>query len=223
MLKRLLPFFAFWGFGQAGAQDSATANKITQAAIHNAVTSYYQYTDKQSRLYTGVEYYGYSPMIEGIPFFQQNTWQRGRIVYDGLSYDTVQMMYDLVKDRIVILHYNGFYRIALFSEKVKEFDFLQHHFVRLEHDSLRNSAPVTGFYDQLYTGNSSVLVRRSKFIEETVRDQVERKFIVKDQYYIRRDGAFHIIRTKSALLSLVKHRHGVSNQTHRKKKLIYIS
>jgi hypothetical protein len=220
MLKRLLLICACWTASKAGAQDSALANKTTQAAIHEAVTSYHLYTDKQSRLYRGIEYFGYSPSIEGIPFFLENTWQRGHIVYDNIAYDTVLMMYDLVKDRIVILHYNGFYRLSLFGEKIKEFSFLDHHFVRLEHDSLRNSAPVTGFYDMLYTGNVSVVVRRSKFIEETVREQVERKFITKDRFYIRTsDGVFHTIGTKGSLLSQLKDHSREVKQHLRRNKL----
>ena len=220
MLKRLLLFFACWSVGKAGAQDTAFAHQTTQAAIHQAVTSYHLYTDKQSRLFRGIEYFGHSPMIQGIPFFQENTWQRGYIVYDDIAYDTVRMMFDLVKDKVVILHYNGFYRLSLFSEKIKEFSFLNHHFLRLEHDSLRNSAPVTGFYDMLYTGNTSVVVRRTKFIEETVREQVERKFIVKDFFYIRtQDGVFHIIRTKGALRSVLKDRSREVKQYMRKNKL----
>ena len=218
MLKRLLPFFALLAYSRAMTQDIATDSSISLAAAHNAVTSYHLYIDKQSRLYNGIEFYGYSPLIEGFPYFQENTWQRAHIVYDGIAYDTVQLMYDIVKDRVVILHFNSFFRLALFSEKVKEFTVMNHHFIRMEHDSLKNSAPVTGFYDQLYKGSASVLARRSKFIEETVKETVERKFLIQDQFYIHKEGTWHIIRTKSALLTVLKdHKREVKQHLRRKK------
>jgi len=218
MLKRLLTFFLLPVCSITVAQDMATDSSTALTAAHHAVTSYHQYIDKQSRLYNGIEFYGYSPLIEGFPYFQENTWQRGHIVYDGIAYDTVQMMYDIVKDRVVILHYNHFFRIALFSEKIKAFTVMDHHFIRLEHDSLKSSVPVSGFYDQLYTGPTTVLARRSKFIEETVKDQIERKYILQDQFYIHKQGVYHIIRTKSALLSVLKdHSREVKQQLRRKK------
>lgn len=219
MLKRLLfVCLAFQGHA-AVAQDTSTNNSFTAAALHNAVTSYHHYIDKQSRLYNGIEYVGYSPKIEGIPYFLENTWQRGSIVYDGIAYDTVQMMYDIVKDRIVILHFNNFFRLGLFSEKVKSFSLLNHHFVRVEQDSLSNSPLETGFYDQLYTGRTSMLVRRTKFIEETVKEQLERKFIELDHYYLYKDGKYHTIRTRKGLLALLKDHAREVKQHLKKKKL----
>jgi hypothetical protein len=221
MFKRLLSGIASLACCAALAQDSATDSNFTAAAITHAVSSYHHYIDKQSRLYNGIEYFGHSPKIEGIPYFQENTWQTGSIVYDGIRYDTVQMMYDLVKDRLVILHFNGFFRIALFSEKVKSFTLMDHHFVRIERDSLGHSPLVTGFYDQLYTGPTTVLARRSKFIEETVKEQLERKFTPQDQFYVYKGGSYHIIRTKSALLSLLKDHAKEVKQYLRKMKLTF--
>lgn len=219
MLKRLLFVCLVLRGYTALAQDTTTGNSFTAAALHNAVASYHHYIDKQSRLYNGIEYFGYSPKIEGIPYFLENTWQRGSIVYDGIAYDTVQMMYDIVKDRIVILHFNNFFRLALFSEKVKSFSLMNHHFVRIERDSLSHSPLVTGFYDQLYTGPTSVLARRSKFIEETVKEQLERKFTEQYQYYIYKGGGYHTVRTKNGLFSLLKDHAREIKQYLKKKKL----
>ncbi|NII23979.1 hypothetical protein HB364_02730 [Pseudoflavitalea sp. X16] len=219
MAKRLLSIFLLIRGYAAFAQDTTADSSFTATALHNAVASYHHYIDKQSRLYNGIEYIGYSPKIEGIPYFLENTWQRGSIVYDGIAYDTVKMMYDMVKDRVIILHFNGFYRLALFSEKVTSFSLMNHHFVRFEQDSLGRSPLETGFYDQLYTGPSAVLARRSKFIEETVREQLERKFVEQYHYYIYKDGNYHIIRTKKALFSLLKDRAREVKQYLRNQKL----
>ncbi len=219
MLKRLLLiFFALPGTA-VWAQDTAANNNFTAVAAHNAVTSYHHYIDKQSRLYNGIEYIGYSPKIEGIPYFLESTWKRGSIVYDGIFYDTVQMMYDGVKDRVIILHYNGFFRLALFTEKVSSFSLHGHHFIHIERDSLRNATLETGLYDQMYAGPTTMLVRRHKFIEETVKDVLERKFVEQYSYYLFKGSKYHIIRTRKGLLSLLKDRAREIKQHLRKEKL----
>lgn len=201
------------------AQDASPDSSFNAVAQHNAISDYHRYIDKQSRLYNGVEFFGYSPKIEGIPYYLENTWQRGRIVYDGIEYDTVQMMYDIVKDRIVILHFNNFFRVSLFSDKVQRFSVLGHQFVRMERDSARRSPLVTGFYDQLYTGPTSVLARRSKFIEETVKETLERKFVEQYAYYVFKDGNYHTVRTQKGLLSLMKDHAREVKQHLRKNKI----
>lgn len=204
MLKRLLLICTAFAGTAVLAQDTATNNNFTAVATHNAVSSYHHYIDKQSRLYSGIEFVGYSPKIENIPFFPESTWRRGSIVYDGIFYDTVQMMYDAVKDRVVILHYNGFFRMSLFTEKVSEFSLNGHNFIHIERDSLRHAILETGLYDRMYAGRTTMLVRRHKFIEETVKDVLERKFMDQYSYYLLKGGKYHIIRTKSGLLSLLK-------------------
>ena len=57
-----------------------------------------------------------------IPAKAQNNVNTGSIVYDELEFTNVRMMYDLVKDQVIVLHYNGFTKIGLVSEKVKEFN-----------------------------------------------------------------------------------------------------
>src|SRR5215467_993637 len=87
------------------AQDS-TDNNLTNAAVINAVSLYYQFTDKQSRLYNGIGTYDYMPGLQGHPYFMDSAWKNGSVIYDGLSFKDVPMVYDLVKDEVVILHYN---------------------------------------------------------------------------------------------------------------------
>lgn len=203
----------------ATAQDTATEKGFTDSALHNAVTSYHHYIDKQSRLYNGVEFVGYSPKIEGIPYFLESTWQRGSVVYDGIAYDTVPMMYDIVKDRLIILHFNNFFRLALFSEKVQSFSYLNHHFIRMVRDSAGKSPLATGFYDQLYSGPTRLLVKRSKFIEETVKETLERKFVEQYHYYVFKDGNYHTVRTQKGLLSLLKDRSRAIRQHLKRNKL----
>ncbi|WP_315820039.1 hypothetical protein [Paraflavitalea speifideaquila] len=56
MFKQLL-FVCLTLSGYASvAQETAPTDSVPAIALHNAITSYHHYIDKQSRLYNGVEF-----------------------------------------------------------------------------------------------------------------------------------------------------------------------
>ncbi len=65
--------------------------------------------------------------------------ETGTVVYDELDFANVRMLYDIVKDQVIVLHYNGFTMIGLVSEKVKKFSLYNHHFIRLIADTTSRS------------------------------------------------------------------------------------
>jgi hypothetical protein len=200
-------FFCLLGLGMvclnSKAQDTADIN-VKKTVIDSAVSLYYQYTDRQSRLYNGVEFLGYSPRIEGHAFFPESEWQSGSLVYDGLEYQNVPMLYDIFKDGLVVRHFNNYFRVGLVREKVKEFTIANHHFVRIEIDSLSKTPITTGFYDLLYSGKLDVLAKRVKTIVETITYQLEQKFVEEDFYYIYKDGTYYPIKNNKELLKVFK-------------------
>jgi hypothetical protein len=203
MPKQLLFFFSCF-FVTAGAsfgQDSATENHFVKDAESNAVDAYYRFTDKRARLYNGTEHIGYLYNIKGFAYYVQNTWDKGSVFYDGLLFEQVPMLYDLYQDVVVILHFNG-YRLNLLSERVKEFNLLDHHFVRYVYDSMApplSTVPVTGFYDQLYEGKIMVLAKRQKLLDEKLTDVVEYEFLPKTSFYIYKDSVYHSCKTYRGL------------------------
>src|SRR6185436_5557440 len=163
----LIIFFAALlvsGKAQNNIQDTATT---TPAIIVHAGDVYNPFIEKQSRLYNGIEHLGYSVRIKGHAYFVQKELQTGTVVYDELEFTNVPMLYDLLKDQVVIQHFNRFTKIGLVSEKVNAFTLFNHHFIRLQADSSSASPLLTGFYDVMYTGRITVLVKRQKYIEET--------------------------------------------------------
>jgi len=208
------------GYFHCQAQDSNEEN-FTGAAINNAITLYYQFTEKQARLYNGLEYYDYSPKLQGHAYFMDSSWKTGSIIYDGITYRDVSMMYDLVRDEVVILHFNNIKKMGLLSEKVKEFTLQGHHFLRIEKDSLSKSPLTTGFYDKLYEDRSAVLARRIKIIEEKVTNEVEQYITVHDHYYIRKEGVYHEVSTYKGLLDIFKTDAKEIRQYLRKNKIRY--
>ena len=114
------------------------------------------------------------------------------------------MLYDLLKDQVVVQHSNGFSKVGLVSEKVKEFTLLNHHFIRLEGDSLSGSPIIAGFYDELYTGKLSVLAKRIKFIDEQIKDVLEREFLQHNYFFIKKEGMYYAVKNYKGLLSVLK-------------------
>jgi len=221
MRKQSLLFIGLavmWLGGQA--QDTAAETHFTQTAIDSAVASYHQFTGKRSRLLNGLEYTGYTK-IEGHAYFLDDQWQTGSVVYDGLVYNNIPMQYDLLKDFVVVLHPDGYPAFRLFNEKVTEFTLARHRFIRIVRDSLSLSPLATGYYDELYNGKLLVLAKRTKLIDERVSDKLDRMFIAKNYYYIRKDGVFYSVKSYKDLLTILKDRSKEIRQYLRKNKIKY--
>lgn len=212
----VLCFATLLNTGKAQNNIHVTAASPT---IVKAGDVYNPFILKQSRLYNGIEHLGYSVRIKGHAYFLQNKLQTGTLVYDELAFADVPMLYDLSKDQVVIQHLNGFSKVGLVSEKVKEFTLLNHHFIRLQADSLNNSTIITGFYDELYAGKLKVLAKRIKFIDETIKDELEREFLQQDLFFIQKEGAYYAVKNYKGLLSVLKDKAPAVKQYLRKNRI----
>lgn len=201
-----------------GKAQNSIADTSGTAVIYKAGDIYNQFIEKQSRLYNGIEYLGYMYTIKGYAYWLEEM-KKGAIVYDELEYTNVPMWYDLVKDQIIIMHFNHVTRMGLVSEKVKEFSLGDHHFIRL--DSIAHPSLHTGFYDEVYKGRLSVLVRRKKIIEEHVKDELERSFVKDDYYYIKKDDTYYAIRSYKALLTVLDNKTTGVKQYLRRNRIKY--
>jgi hypothetical protein len=198
-------------------------NKINVPAatpiIVKAGDVYNPFIHKQSRLYNGIEHLGYSLRIKGHAYFLHKELNTGSLVYDELEFANVPMLYDLLKDQVIVQHSNGFSKVGLVSEKVKEFTLLNHHFIRLEGDSLSSSPIITGFYDELYTGKLTVLAKRIKFIDEQIKDELEREFLQHNYFFIKKEGVYYTIKNYKGLLSVLKDKAPAVKQYLRKNRI----
>jgi len=217
-VKKLMPVLFFFCYGNLCAQSSLALKDSLSVSADTAVSFYYKFTDQRSRLYNGKEYIGYLPM-EGHAFFADPDLHRGSIEYDGLFFDSVIMQYDLVKDEVIIQHFDVFFKIVLISSKVKEFTFLNHHYRRMVKDSINQLPVATGYYDFLHEGNITLIAKRTKRIDEMVTDKIIRKIVEKNFYYVIRDSVYYPIRTYRSLLSVFKDRSKEIRQDLRRNKL----
>jgi hypothetical protein len=218
MLPVLAMLFSFFLTEKAFGQQAQNDNGSLHASIDQNVSDFYIAIGQESRLYNGTEYHPYPPTIKGTPYFplDAQTWATGEVTYDGILYKGVPMMYDIVKDEVVALLYNHFSMYTLIDERVQDFSFSGHHFVRINADSLINdkSGISTGFYDQIYSGKIELLAKWSKTIQETTSNSttLESYFADTHDYYLRKGNTWYKVNSQSAFLNALKDRKATLQQ-----------
>jgi hypothetical protein len=139
--------------------------------------------------------------IEDHPFAYSDEWQKGNILYDGVSYHDITYKYDTYLQELVIVTPRSIPVRAL-SERVQRFDFADQIFIR--HDADKEKVLKPGFYQHIETGVVSILIHRRKIIQEKiVQTTLERKFISLDSYYALKDGRYYLIKKQKDLLALM--------------------
>ncbi len=161
---------------------------------------YDQAVGENTRLYNGIEFIDHfqRKTIEGFPYFLEDDWQDGSIFYDGQLYENVPLMFDVYQNRIIVDHPRSHTKIELIIEKIKYFSISDKYFVRLE-------SPTTGFYQELYGGETKAYALHYKTIQEKIGEKTMiTEFITKRKLYILRNGIYHLITSKKSALNVLK-------------------
>ena len=201
MPKRFFYILLICGLSQHLAAQNADDTTLHENAL-NAIGVYYQNLGEESPLYNGSEYIEYAYTLqEGHPFFQVVNFINGNVNVDGMIFHDVPMLYDIVKDQLIIQDFQKVYKINLPADRVRQFFLLGHLFVRLN----ASDQVKTGFYDQLYKGKISLFAKREKKILEKYSNiQISKVVISQNVYYIKKDGVYYTIKNKSSLFSALK-------------------
>ena len=189
-------------------QNKSLTEVTPQAPLETKfpVSLYKEATSQSQNIYNGRLYYLYDAKMEEHQFFGDRKWQKGVVFYDGQRFDSIPMVYDIVRDELVIKHFYGDHQL-LQSEKVNYFLKDNHTFRRFESGKDINPQMRTGFYDILYDGKSKALVRRSKQRQEKIVDKkVIAFFPEKDFYYILKNDRYYSVRSKRSVLGLFPER-----------------
>ncbi|HEY1212310.1 MAG TPA: hypothetical protein VGE93_01635, partial [Bryobacteraceae bacterium] len=99
----------------ASAQPADTSLPATRAAIF-----YQAYIGPDAAIYNGAAYQPNYRGIQGDPYFETPNLVSGTIVYEGLTYTHIPLLYDLVRDNLVIADPNG-QTLIVAPGKVQEF------------------------------------------------------------------------------------------------------
>lgn len=194
----LLILFATCSF----AQKADTTWLAGRHAATYPVASYKEANELSQNLYNGRIYFVYDSRQEEHQFYESRKWIKGSVYYDGQQYDSIPMLYDIYYDQLVIKHFYGDYML-LQTEKVRDFHMLGHHYVRQVSGREVGKDMRTAFYDKIYEGPTSAIVRRTKQRQEKIVDKrVISLYPGKNFYFVWKDGAYHSVHTKKSVLRL---------------------
>ncbi len=190
-----------------------TADTLQESpGFHNTVNVYHQYLSPETGLYDGSEYSytTYYPFTidEGDPFFQLKTFDTGVVFYNNVLYEKVPLLFDIIKEELLIYDPSRTYIIRLNSERIGWFTIWGHTFLRLIVDSLTNSQLHTGFYDLLYIGKTSLYNKVSKhFQENSASAQGLKKYVVEsNEYFIKKDNQFYKVKNRTSLVAILNNK-----------------
>lgn len=209
MFGLLLFFLMISSYSIFAQQQSDSVAESIKIAFEKTVSIYDEQIGTNSILFTGSNYYDHNIGVKGHQYFYDDYWEQGKVIYEGNTFDSIFMKYDIYRDLLLLEHFNndGYLApIQLYSKKVSSFNLLNHDFIRLEKDTL--SKIREGFYDLMYDGvNMKVLVKRRK---ETVHtneiNTIGEEFIQKDKYFIRKKGSFYQVKKKGSIIKVLEDR-----------------
>lgn len=183
----------------AQAQAGKTDSSFLENAIVYRRATYEATMGANARIYNGSAYketiiHDYD---RGHPYFLSPEWRNGSVTYEGLRYDNVQLIYDLVNNKVLTHQFNTLTKIELILDKIDAFTIENHSFIYASNkDSIGKLLP-NGFYDRLENGNASLYVKRKKEVLENLSsDRVIREYIDRNVYYIIVNNAVFAIKTE---------------------------
>lgn len=208
MLKKFLFIIVFIAslspLNTLHAQLSIKDSLVHTAAVKNLVATYHKNIGDQTGKYNGSQNAGYTvSFYEGHPYFFLHELSKGSITYDNVVFDNVELLYDEVKDWVILQ--DSTHRIQLVSERLQGFTVFNQPFIRLEKDA--NTPIVTsGFYQVLYDGEIKLYKKEVKIITEKFTNTPELKVLFEKvfYYYIKKGNRFYPIVKKKDFLQLLK-------------------
>lgn len=210
-------FILLFGTGILHGQDPNLTDSI---AIKNTFSIFRQGIAVQLRLYNGIEEREYTSELIGSPYYLNDSLTSGSVTYDGIKYNNVFLMYDMLKESVIIKYFDTPFRIRLLNDKLNSFNLSGHQFVRITpKDNIRDIKE--GNYDQLYKGSFRLLAHRSALAQEVISDnKVQTRINRGVQYFIIKDNAAYLINNSRYALKIVQD-NGVIKSYLKKNKLKY--
>ena len=175
-------------FAQSENRDSLWTLRKKEEAIK----TYYQSIKENAPFFNGAEYTGHGQNIIGHPFFANGNAYSGFLEYDGVLYNNVSMQYDIVDDAIIISDFTNNYFIRLNSKKIGRFTLYDYVFIQPSFYQGAGEVPENGFFQQLYNGSTTILVKRKKMVihKTTMEEKSNDRYRQFNSYYIRKGNVY---------------------------------
>ena len=189
---------------------TAQAQSAPEAEVAASVAAARQHYDASfsahPQLYNGVEYADYSRLYHariGHQFFQSADRLKGSAYYNDHNFEGLLLSYDSVLDQLILQQVTNPFMLRMVSEKVRSFVIDNHQFVRLVADSTNGGVLRTGFYEVLQEGRVQLFARRSKRMQEVLRERnTDVEFVPTDRLFARKGNTYYAVKSKGAVKRL---------------------
>jgi hypothetical protein len=206
-------FLSHFSIGQS-KPDTAF---VLSAATH-AKKTYRQGLGGHAHLNNGVEHKRYRDEVE-LEAYLEPDWVDGSILYDQELFENVPLMYDMLLQRVVTLHFSG-QAIDLITDKVDWFTINGQKFVyrgRGKNDAVMAPA----LYELLDNGNVKLYARRGKRMGEKVEEKgiAYKVFSLKTHFFLYKEGKYISVNGKRALVAALNDKKEALKQFKRENKI----
>lgn len=193
----------------AGTDSVSSLSPDVRTAYDTALSFYHSYLAPETGLFRGNEYATYDfHLREGNPYFGDKRRRPGTIVYDSVLYEHVLLLYDEVKDIVILYDVPNLFKIYLFPEMISRFTIENHRFIRLN-DSLNPNQPRSGFYEVMYKGRILLLKKEKKTIQEDLYSSNVAEYFIQGadtSYYLKKNNVYYPVNNTKSLLRALKER-----------------
>ena len=186
----------------SAAGQSLSDTSFVKIASQNTARIYHDFISVHSGLINGSEYAEPRYNEDQFPFYQQVDWLPGEVTYNNEHYSEVSLMYDLSTDNLVAENPVNGQEIQLVKSRVASFSLNDDQFIQVRRQDLAG-LPQEGFYQVLYDGKSTVLVRHVKAFEEKIENnQVVFYYVDKKRIYVRTGDSYVRVAKKGDILKM---------------------
>ncbi len=187
-----------FSFKKTDAQTAATQRHAD--SYINTKDYFLNEIKEDAHLYTGTEYINYPINIKGIPFFETDQMQSSAIFYDGTLYENISILYDIVRQQIVITRYRSNERINLITEKIKYFVLDGHRFENILSIEGKDENVINTIYEIMTDGKTNVLIKRIKQIKNGLKAEDPTFFKEEDELYIKKEKNLYPVTNKNSVV-----------------------
>jgi hypothetical protein len=186
---------------------------------------YHHFLSPETGLYNGSQYtyaaYYPFPINEGHPFFQSKEFSAGSVFYNNILYENVPLLFDIIKEELLINDPSHVFIIKLNKERIGWFIIWGHTFVRPVPDNTKNTVLNPGFYDLLYNGNTALLKKVTKTLKENSAsiEGINDYIVESDEYFIKKNNQYYKIKNKKSLMIIMDDKKKEIGQFIKKNKL----
>jgi hypothetical protein len=181
-------------------------DSLRSISFNNCKDVYYNAIGSELALSNGTLYHEFTPSDtdQGIPYFGTDEFTEGTIYYDGIYFENVPLLYDIVHDKVITSLSTSINKLELISGKIKFFEINGHRFLSLIIQENTSKTQV-GFVELLHDGKLKLYVKWQKERKKiTESGEMQIQYEDQNRIYVNKGNKFFDVKTKSSLLQLME-------------------